>query len=175
MMQRIEIAQPGYLPTYDECYVCGQFHPRGLRARFFAFLDGQVQVQFSAEPTQTGYEDIVHGGVISALLDELLGWPVVLQTGRMCFTAELTVRFLKPMRVGTRYVATAGPGADRGRYWGSEGVLRDEGGALHAKAHGKFFLLSEDQTAAVVERMTYQPDDLPVFRAKLALGPLVAT
>jgi uncharacterized protein (TIGR00369 family) len=168
-MQRIEIAHAGYLPTYDECYVCGQLHPRGLRARFFAFPDGKVQVQFSAEPTQTGYEDVVHGGVISALLDELLGWPVVLQTGRMCFTAELTIRFLKPMRVGTRYVATAGPGSDRGRYWESAGALRDENGSFHAKAQGKFFLLSEDQTAAVVERMTYQPDDLPVFHAKLGV------
>jgi hypothetical protein len=27
-MQRIEIAHPGYLPTYDECSVCGQFYPR---------------------------------------------------------------------------------------------------------------------------------------------------
>lgn len=164
MTQKIEIAQPGYLPTYAGCYVCGQSHPRGLRARFFAFPNGQVQVQFNAEPTQTGYEDIVHGGVISALLDELLGWPVVLQAGRMCFTAELTVRYLKPLRVGTQYVATAGPATDRGRYWESAGALRDGSGVLHAKAHGKFFLLSEDQTVAVVERMTYQPGDLPVFR-----------
>ncbi len=168
MTQKIESAQAGYLPTYDGCYVCGQFHPRGLRARFFAFPDGQVQVQFSAEPTQTGYEDIVHGGVVSTLFDELLGWPVVLQTGRMCFTAELTVRFLKPLHVGARYVALAGPAIDRGRYWESEGDLRDESRALHAKARGKFFLLSEDQTLAVVERMTCQPGDLPVFHENQA-------
>lgn len=161
MKQRMEITQPGYLPTYDGCYVCGQNHPLGLRARFFAYPDGQVQVQFRPEPTQTGYEDVVHGGVVSALLDELLGWPIVLQTGRMCFTAELTVRFLKPLHMEIQYVATAGPGTDQGRYWESEGGLRDMDGALHAKAHGKYFLLSEDQTAAVVERMTYQPDDLP--------------
>jgi hypothetical protein len=86
----------------------------------------------------------------------------------LCFTAELTVRFLKPLHVETQYVALAGPGADRGRYWESEGVLQDGSGALHAKVHGKYFLLSEDQTVAVVERMTYQPGDLPVFREKQA-------
>lgn len=167
MTQKIEIAQAGYLPTYDECYVCGQFHPRGLRARFFAFPGGQVQAQFSAEPTQAGYEGIVHGGVVSALFDELLGWSVVLQTGRMCFTAELTVRYLKPLHVETQYAALADPATDRGRYWESEGALRDGKGRLHAKAHGKFFLLSDDQTLAVVERMTYQPDDLLIFREKV--------
>jgi acyl-coenzyme A thioesterase PaaI-like protein len=113
---------------------------------------------------------MVHGGVVSALFDELLGWAVVLQTGRMCFTVELAVRFVKPIWVGTQYVATAGPGTEQGRYWESEGGLRDVDGALHAKAHGRYFLLSEQQTAEVVERMTYQPDDLPVFRAKQMSG-----
>lgn len=169
-MRKIDLTQSGYLPTYDGCFVCGQSHPWGLRARFIACPTGEVQTLFRPEQTQAGYEGMVHGGVVSALFDELLGWAVVLQTGRMCFTVELAVRFVKPIWVGTQYVATAGPGTEQGRYWESEGGLRDVDGALHAKAHGRYFLLSEQQTAEVVERMTYQPDDLPVFRAKQMSG-----
>jgi len=156
--------QPTYLPTYDECYVCGQAHPRGLRIRFFVGAFGQVHARFRPDHTQTGYKDIVHGGVISALLDELLGWPIALQTGRMAVTGELTIRFLKPMTTRHSYLATAHPGTDAGRYWEGQGDIRDEQGQIYAKAQGKYFLISAEQTAAIAERLTYQPSDPPVFR-----------
>ena len=171
-MQKTEIIQSGFLPTYEGCYVCGQSNPWGLRARFIAFPTGQVRVPFIPQQTQAGYEGMAHGGVISALFDELLGWAVVLQTGRMCFTAEITVRFIKPIRLGVQYTATAEPGCDLGRYWECRGSLQDASGVLHAKAQGKYFLLSEEQTVQVVERMTYQLEDVPVFRKKQALGSL---
>ncbi|MBI4671450.1 MAG: PaaI family thioesterase [Chloroflexi bacterium] len=161
----MEINQPGYLPTYDECYVCGQHHPRGLRARFFANTDGTVQLEFKPEPTQTGYAGLVHGGVISALFDELLGWPIVLQTGRMFLTGELTVRFVKPTPAGRSYLARAHSGTSRGRFWENEGDLRDDSGEIYAKAQGKYFVLSDEQTAVVVEKLTYQPGDLAVLRS----------
>jgi uncharacterized protein (TIGR00369 family) len=158
--------QPTYLPTYDGCYVCGQAHPRGLRARFFVGTLGQVHARFKPDHTQTGYKDTVHGGVISTLLDELLGWPIALQTGRMAVTGELTVRFLKPMSAGRSYLATARPGIDRGKYWEGKGNIRDEKGTVYAKARGKYFLLSAEQTAAVAQDLTYQLGDSPVFRYK---------
>ena len=112
---------PTYLPTYDTCYVCGQAHPRGLRMRFYAGAFGQVHARFRPDDTLTGYDNVVHGGVISTLLDELLGWPIALQTGRMSVTGELTVRFVKPILVGRTYLATAYPGNGQGRYWEGEG------------------------------------------------------
>ena len=163
-METKQINQPTYLPTYDGCYVCGQAHPRGLRIRFFASILGQVHAQFKPDCTQTGYESIVHGGVISTLLDELLGWPIALQTGRMAVTGELTVRFMKPMSAGHTYLSTARPGTDRGKYWEGEGDICDEHGEVRAKAHGKYFLLSAEQTTAVADDLTYQPGDPPVFR-----------
>lgn len=156
-----------YLPTYEKCYVCGQNHPKGLRIRFLAGSDGQVQAQFHPDDSQTGYDDIVHGGVISALLDELLGWPIVLQTGRMCFTKELTVCFLRPVLAAGTYVASARPGTDRGRYWEADGDLRDDKGKLYARANAKYFLLSAEQTIAVIEKLVYQPGDLRFGLAEL--------
>jgi uncharacterized protein (TIGR00369 family) len=160
----IAIEQPTYLPTYDGCYVCGQAHPRGLRIRFFVGKFGQVQAWFRPDAAQTGYQDTVHGGVISALLDELLGWPIALQTGRMAHTAELTVRFVRPIRIGRTYLATANPGADRSRYWEGSGDIRDESGKVYAKARGKYSLLSAERTTAIAKDLVYQPTDPPVFR-----------
>jgi acyl-coenzyme A thioesterase PaaI-like protein len=155
---------PTYLPTYDDCFVCGQTHPRGLHLRFYAGAFGQVHARFCPNRTLTGYDNIVHGGVIGTVLDELLGWPIALQTGRLLVTGELTVRFVRPVRVGKTYLATAYPGTSRGRYWEGTGDIRDAEGTVHAKAAGKYFCLSAEQTAEIAQQMTYRPGDAPVFR-----------
>ncbi len=169
--------QSSYLPTYDGCFVCGQSHPRGLRIRFFTGDFGQVCARFTPDNTLSGYKNVVHGGVISALLDELLGWPIALQTGRMCMTGELTVRYLKPMQAEAAYLAAADPGCDRGKYWTGSGEICDDQGVVHAKARGKYFLLSAEETAKIAQELRYQPGDPPVFhyhhREKLP-GPLCA-
>jgi uncharacterized protein (TIGR00369 family) len=164
MSKKMKLNHPTYLPTYDECYVCGQNHPRGLRARFFLGDEGQVQAHFEPDHTQTGYENIVHGGIISTLLDEMMGWPIALQTERMCFTGELTVRFLQPMLAGHTYLATAYPGTEQGKYWEGKGDIRDEHGQIYAKARGKYFFLPDKQAADVAAKLTYQEGDLPIFR-----------
>ena len=113
------------------------------------------------------------GELFGQLLDELLGWPVALQTGRMAYTAELTVRFVRPIRAGRTYLATASPGTDRGRYWEGRGDIRGEDGEVSAKASGKYFLLSVEQTTAVADNLTYQPGDPPVFRYVHHIGDQV--
>jgi len=156
-------AHPLYLPTYDGCYVCGQTHPRGLRIRFFADERHRIYARFHPDRTQTGYDDIVHGGVVGALLDELVGWSVSLHHDRLAYTAELTVRFVKPLKAGRPYLASSCLGAGRGKIWEADGAIRDESGDVFAKARGKYFLLSAEQTAAVAQKLNYQPGDLPVF------------
>jgi len=154
---------PFFLPSYDGCYVCGQAHPRGLRIRFFADEGKCVYARFHPDQTQTGYDDIVHGGVVSALLDELIGWSVSLQHDRLAYTAELTVRFVKPLRSLRPYLASSCMGTGRGRCWEAGGSICDESGDVYAKARGRYFLLSPEQTASVAEKMNYQPGDLRVF------------
>ena len=109
---------------------------------------------------------MVHGGVISTILDEILGWPIALETKKMCFTGELTVRFLKPMPAGRTYLVTAYPGIDKGRYWEGKGDICDEDGQIYAKAQGKYFFVPNQQTAAVAAELTYLDDTLPIFREK---------
>jgi uncharacterized protein (TIGR00369 family) len=160
----VDQIQTSYLPTYDGCFVCGQAHPRGLRIRFFTGDFGQVRARFTPDPMFCGYKNIVHGGLIGALLDELLGWPIALQTGRMCVTGELSVRYLRPMPAQTVYLASADPGSNRGKYWVASGDIRDGQSVVYAKARGKYFLLSAEETAKIAYELRYQPGDPPVFR-----------
>ena len=171
MDQSTNRIQSSYLPTYDGCYVCGQNHPRGLRLRFFTGDFGQVCAHFNPDHTLTGYKNIVHGGVISALFDELLGWPIALQTGRMFVTGELSVRFVKPMRAGHTYLAIANPGSEASKYWEGSGQIQDDAGVVYASAQGKYFTLSAEETARVAEELCYQPGDPPVFHYRVEERP----
>jgi uncharacterized protein (TIGR00369 family) len=152
-----------YLPSYDSCYVCGRNHPRGLRIRFYTDEKGQALAAFRPETTQTGYDDIVHGGVVSALLDELIGWSVSLRTGLLAYTAELTVRFVKPIHATVDYLASSRTLKGHGKLWEAEGEVTDDSGEVFARGRGKYFLLSRKETDEVAEKMTYLPGDLPVF------------
>lgn len=152
-----------YLPTYEHCFVCGREHPRGLHLRFFTREDGIAYVEFDPEDTLTGYEEMVHGGVIATLFDELLGWSVGLKTNQLFLTGELTVRYRKPVLANRSYLGSAFPTEDKKRYWIAEGELQDEDGTIYARAQGRYFPLGEEETKAFADKLLYQEGDLPIF------------
>jgi len=127
------IELPARLPSYDACYVCGQANPVGLHISFFALPDQEVGAELEPVDGYAGYDGVVHGGVISAFLDELTGWAVSLRHGLLAYTAELTVRFVAPVRIGTRYRGKARMGQGRGRLWEAAGSLTDEEGRVCAR------------------------------------------
>ena len=157
-----ERVQP--LPCYDGCYVCGPSHSHGLRMRFYATESSEIRALLQPESWMCGYDGVVHGGVVSALLDELIGWAVTLHNDLLACTGDLTMRFVKPVRVGQTYIGRGRLGKGRGRLWEAEGELVDETGSVHATARGRYVLFSREETHAVASKMTYRSEDLPVFR-----------
>ncbi|MDD4052016.1 MAG: PaaI family thioesterase, partial [candidate division Zixibacteria bacterium] len=85
---------------YPGCFVCGDKNEIGLRARFF--WDGDDAVcDIAAQELYAGYKDIFHGGVLSALLDEIMVKALLAQ-GIPSVTAEMTVRYRQPVFCGDR-------------------------------------------------------------------------
>lgn len=80
------------------CFVCGEKNPDGLQLKFT--LDGEVlKTRFKAEKKYQGYTDIVHGGIIALVLDEMMG-NLLWRSGIPAVTAEFSVRFKQPVYVG---------------------------------------------------------------------------
>lgn len=86
--------------THSHCVVCGAANDHGLRLKFSPTEDGSVQARFYCDKTLEGYADILHGGVISSLLDGAMT-NCLFAHGHPGLTAELTVRFRHPVRIGT--------------------------------------------------------------------------
>jgi uncharacterized protein (TIGR00369 family) len=92
-------AEDGY------CFVCGAGNPRGLGLSFEAWRDG-VRAEFTPLAEHQGYAGVVHGGIISAILDEAMIKAAAL-SGCSPVTAELSVRFKKTLPVGDKAVVEA--------------------------------------------------------------------
>jgi len=150
-----------FLPNYKKCFVCGDENPKGLNLRFY--MDGDTaRLDFTPSETEMGYEGQVHGGIISALLDETMGWAPCVLKKRFCRTAEISVRFLLPVPIGTRVTVIGRLVRDRGRVWETEGEVVDEQGTVYARAKGKYMPLSETETAAVERYLTYEPGEVKI-------------
>ena len=92
------------LPHSKSCFVCGSQNRSGLNLRFFT--DGRmVQARFIPCAEHNGFAGLVHGGITATVLDEVMVWACAVSQKRFCFSAEMTVRYLKPIQTGTEIIA----------------------------------------------------------------------
>ena len=85
--------------THPLCVVCGPANPLGLKIEFSLNPDGSVEGSFSGGPLVQGYDGMMHGGVIAALLDGAMT-NCVFAHGRVAVTAELNVRYREAVASG---------------------------------------------------------------------------
>ncbi len=82
--------------TNGNCFVCGENNPNGLHLSFELDHEKQtLKTTFVASPTFQGWDGIVHGGILSTLLDEVMA-KLVHELGYQAVTASLEIKFKKP-------------------------------------------------------------------------------
>jgi uncharacterized protein (TIGR00369 family) len=84
----------------DTCFVCGKENPEGLRLEFQ--LDEKsrsIETTWVPSERYQGYRGVLHGGMVATLLDEAVAKLSTL-LGKPAVTAELSVRYLKPVPIG---------------------------------------------------------------------------
>lgn len=63
---------PNKQPNSAHCFVCGRDNPRGLYMSFYDNGKDEVCSQYTVDEVYQGYPGIVHGGVVAAMLDEVV-------------------------------------------------------------------------------------------------------
>jgi uncharacterized protein (TIGR00369 family) len=112
--------------------------------------DGSVQADFDCGDLLEGYPHTLHGGIIASLLDGAMT-NCLFAHGLVAVTAELTIRFLRP--VVTNQAATVQAWLQRSRrtLHRLEAELR-QNGQLMAMATGKFINERHASPAALEPR-----------------------
>lgn len=129
------------------CFGCGALNPHGLKMTFYRSPDG-VSSPFTPEQRHEGYAGVVHGGIITTVLDEVMAWALYAQE-IWAVTGELTVRFRRPMHVGVPTEATGRVLRIRGRTVEVAGaIVAWESGDVLADAKATFVRVGEEQADA---------------------------
>ena len=85
---------------HPRCVVCGDGQARGLGLRFVASADGRgVEAAFDCRGSVEGYAGLVHGGIVSMLLDGAMAH-CLFHRGIVAHTGALTVRFRHEILIG---------------------------------------------------------------------------
>jgi uncharacterized protein (TIGR00369 family) len=124
------------------CFACGPQNPHGLRLSGFRQEGEEYVVEFVPERHHQGWQGITHGGIVATLLDEVMTRLLWVE-GQDAVTAELTVRYHRPLPTGEPVQARSRRQESRGRLVRTAAEVRDQAGALIASAEAKFMLVKD--------------------------------
>jgi uncharacterized protein (TIGR00369 family) len=122
------------------CFICGHENTMGLHAQFLSLQDGRVCARFEALEVHQSYPGRVHGGVISAILDETIGRVIqVEQPDEFGVTIELSVKFRKPVPIGEPLKVIAQLTKLTARVFEGEGSLLLPDGSVAAQGFARYY------------------------------------
>jgi acyl-coenzyme A thioesterase PaaI-like protein len=119
------------------CFGCGAQNPIGLHLKFVKNEDG-VRAPFVPGRNHEGFEDVIHGGIISTVLDEAMAWATAAEE-IWAVTGEMRVRFRHALKAGEPATVHARVTARRGRLITTAAEMTlDSSGAVIANSTATF-------------------------------------
>lgn len=133
------------------CFACGQLNMAGVRLQLHAAGD-RCWAETTLPARFQGWEGITHGGVVSAILDEVMAWSLI-GADRLGFTARLEVDFKRPVPVERAIRAEGWIETQRRRRFDTRAEIRDVAtGEVLAEARAIYLAAPRDQEAALRQR-----------------------
>jgi uncharacterized protein (TIGR00369 family) len=81
------------------CFGCSPVNAYGLQMTFYA-NKAAVFSKVTVPEHLCGWNNLVHGGVLSTILDEIMSWSAIYLVKQVPMTKSMTVDFFKPTYVG---------------------------------------------------------------------------
>ena len=136
------MAEPN--PT-NPCFGCGGPNPHGMQLAFDRDEEKrQIVGRFQLGPEFQGGPGFIHGGIIATILDEAMGKVCRFSEVR-AVTAELSVQYLKPIRVGEEIRVEAFEESRKGKQMVHFGEIRNSAGDILAKGRGRFVIVDPER------------------------------
>ncbi len=131
------------------CFGCGKKNPLGLRLKFRRD-GGGVRTEFTPGEYYQSWTNIVHGGIITTILDEAMGH-ATLMSGHFGFlTASIQINLKRPAYVNSKLIVNAEVVRDQRRKLEVAGSLSLPDGTLVAEGKAVQIIPGGDQLKAVI-------------------------
>ena len=125
---------------YGLCFACGPQNPIGLQL-IFKRVEGGIKTTFLGTEEHQGFPGYVHGRIITAILDAVMS-RVALLENRGAVTANLNVRFRKPISIKEPLIAVAEKTREVRGFLEAKGQVKLTDGKVAAEGTGTFSYLS---------------------------------
>ena len=129
------MAEPTNLQVFADsgCFVCGVDNPAGLQIQLEVDVEnGVASSRVILDQRFQGWQGVIHGGILATLLDEVAIYACRGQ-GQQFVTAEITVRYRKPVPVGSTIDLTGRIVESRRKLYKVESRIEIDG-SLYAEA-----------------------------------------
>ena len=124
------------LPRYKTCFFCGP--ATGGLALKLQYGEGKAFTEFTAREEFQGYDGMLHGGIVTGILDEVMWWALFMEKRTISATSKIEVEFLRPVVCGKPYRAS-GEFVDSSRgIYRLSAAITDGSGRIAARAQGAF-------------------------------------
>ncbi len=130
------------LGTDNYCFACGTENPIGLKLKF-EYTSGGVVANFTPGKEYQGYINLVHGGILSTLMDEAMAY-AILSREMKAITARMAVSFKKPTRIGERLTINGRIIEKKGKLIKTSANI-SQNGMITAEATADFIIVSESE------------------------------
>jgi len=125
------------------CIVCGTLNSASLKCPFYELEGDIVVAPFVGQDIHQSYPGRMHGGIISALLDEIAGRAVqIAAPDQWGVTGELTVRYKRPVPLGEPLLCVGKVVRDTPHLFFSEAFIEDRDGKILATSKATYVKLA---------------------------------
>jgi len=124
----------------DFCFACGARNPLGLHLTFLTAGDAFC-TRVQPKPHWQGFAGVMHGGLQSTIMDDLMSNHLFRLEHVWCATAELTLRFRRPVPLDRELLFASRIERRQGRVWllsGTCTVASDPASSPLTTARGRF-------------------------------------
>lgn len=133
------------IPLDQNCFATHNGPCEGVGLRMYVTEDDHIVGLCRTKKCHQGYDNTIHGGIISTYFDEVLWYATTLTDERLiAMTVEMTVKYLKPLMTEQDIRIVAKPMTRDGRHIYVEGHILDQADDVVAKAKSHFITLKPD-------------------------------
>ena len=130
-------------PNSRMCFLCGIDNPIGLKLKFYTDDEGRCIARFHPKPEHQGYPGQLHGGIISALLDEVMG-RVLAMEDVWAMTGRLEVKFRKPVPLDRELTIVGELTRNRSRAYEARGEIQLPDGTALIEGSGMYIRIPDE-------------------------------